>query len=135
MKIDVVDVVTQRVPSLQNPFSFFFGHRDDQEETEEREFRRPGLGSGVIVRRAGDKVYVLTNDHVVGDADEITVSLHDGTVFEASVVGTDDRRDLALIVFETDEVVPVATLGDSDALVPSATGSSPSVIRSASSRR
>jgi len=64
VKIDVVDVVTRQVPSLQNPFSFLFGQRD-QVETEEREFRRPGLGSGVIVRRAGDNVYVLTNDHVV----------------------------------------------------------------------
>ncbi len=116
VKIDVVDVVKQRVPSLQNPFSFFFGQRD-QAETEEREYRRPGLGSGVIVRRAGEKVYVLTNDHVVGDADEITVSLHDGRAFQASVVGTDDRRDLALIVFVTGEDVPVATLGDSDDLV------------------
>jgi len=53
----------------------------------------------------------------VGDADEITVSLHDGRVFEASVVGTDERRDLALIMFVTDESVPVATLGDSDELV------------------
>ena len=115
VKIDVVDVVTQRVPSLQNPFSFFFGDRDEP-EVEERQFRRPGLGSGVIVRRTAEKVYVLTNDHVVGDADEITVSLHDGRSFEASVVGTDDRRDLALIVFETTSDVPVARLGDSDSL-------------------
>ncbi len=115
VKIDVVDVVTQQVPSLQNPFSFFFGDRGEP-EVQEREYRRPGLGSGVIVRRTGDKVYVLTNDHVVGDADEITVSLHDSRAFEASVVGTDDRRDLALIVFETRSDVPVARLGDSDSL-------------------
>ena len=115
VKIDVVDVVTREVPTLQNPFSFFFGPRDD-EETEEREYRRPGLGSGVIVRRAGEKVYVLTNDHVVGDADEITVSLHDGRTYDAAVVGTDSRRDLALIVFETSQDVPVAKLGDSDQL-------------------
>jgi Do/DeqQ family serine protease len=115
VKIDVVDVVTQRVPALQNPFGFFFGERNT-EEVEEREYRRPGLGSGVMVRRAGDKVYVLTNDHVVGDADEITVSLHDGRSYEAAVVGTDDRRDLALIVFETTADVPLARLGDSNAL-------------------
>ncbi len=113
VKIDVVDVVTQRVPTLQNPFNFFFGPRTD-EEPQEREFRRPGLGSGVIVRRVGDRVYVLTNAHVVGTAEEITVSLHDGRSFEASRVGTDDRRDLALVSFETGEEVPIAKLGDSD---------------------
>ena len=115
VKIDVVDVIKQRVPSLQNPFGFFFGPRD-QQETEEREYRRPGLGSGVIVRRAGEKVYVLTNNHVVGEADEITVSLHDGRTFDATVVGTDDRRDLALLVFSTSEDVPIARLGDSGTL-------------------
>lgn len=113
VKIDVVDVVTQRVPTVQNPFSFFFGPRTD-EEPQEREFRRPGLGSGVIVRRVGDRVYVLTNAHVVGTADEITVSLHDGRSFDAARVGTDERRDLALVVFDTPEEVPVARLGDSD---------------------
>jgi serine protease Do len=116
VKIDVVDVIRQRVPSFTNPFSFFFGPRDDDGDAEERELRRPGLGSGVIVRRAGEKVYVLTNDHVVGDADEITVSLHDERSYDAAVVYTDDSRDLALVVFETAEEVPIATLGDSDEL-------------------
>jgi serine protease Do len=115
VKIDVIDVITQQVPSLQNPFSFFFGNRD-QEEPEQREYRRPGLGSGVIVRRAGEKVYILTNNHVVGEADEITVSLHDGRQFPASVIGADENRDLALIKFETVEDVPIAQLGDSDDL-------------------
>ena len=112
VKIDVVNVVTQRVPALENPFNFFFGTR--QEELEERELRRPGLGSGVIVSRVGERVYILTNAHVIGTAQEITVSLHDGRAFEATRVGTDERRDLALIVFETSENVPIATLGDSD---------------------
>ena len=117
VKIDVVDVIRRQVQPLQNPFSFFFGPRDQQQaEPVEQEFRRPGLGSGVIVRRSGDKVYVLTNEHVVGEADEITVSLHDGRQFPATKVGMDDRRDLALIVFETRDEVPIARLGDSDAV-------------------
>ena len=114
VKIDVVDIVTRQVPSFQNPFNFFFGNREV--ETEEQEYRRPGLGSGVIVRRASEKIYVLTNNHVVGDADEITVSLHDGREFDATVIGADENRDLALIMFETLENVAVATLGDSDDL-------------------
>ena len=117
VKIDVVDVIRQQVQPMPSPFQFFFGPRnDEQAEPEEREFRRSGLGSGVMVRRAGDKVYVLTNEHVVGDADEITVTFHDGREFNATLVGKDDKRDLALVVFETNDEVPIAVLGDSDEL-------------------
>jgi Do/DeqQ family serine protease len=115
VEIEVVDVVTQRSPR-SNPFFFFFGPREQQErsEPEEREFRREGLGSGVIVRHDGNKVYVLTNDHVVGEAEEIRVNLNDGRGYSAELVGRDSRRDLALIVFESREAIPVAELGDSD---------------------
>ena len=117
VKIDVVDVIRQQVRPAPSPFQFFFGPRnDDDREPEELEYRRPGLGSGVMVRRAGNKVYVLTNEHVVGDADEITVTLNDGREFNATLVGKDDKRDLALVVFETREDVPIAVLGDSDEL-------------------
>ncbi len=115
VKIDVVDIIRQPVAS--SPFQFFFGRRPDADtEPETREYRRPGLGSGVMIRRAGNKVYVLTNAHVVGDADEITVSLHDGEMYEATLVGKDPNRDLALVVFETRDDVPIASLGDSDEL-------------------
>ncbi len=80
------------------------------------EMNRSGLGSGVLVRRAGDQVYVLTNEHVVGDASEITVALNDGREFDAILVGKDANSDLALVAFQTSEEVPIATLGDSDQL-------------------
>ncbi|MFP4376788.1 MAG: trypsin-like peptidase domain-containing protein, partial [Spirochaetales bacterium] len=115
VKIDVAEVVRQRSRSMPSPFDFFFG-RDRDDEGEEREFTRTGLGSGVIVQRSDEMVYVLTNDHVVGDADEITVSLHDGRQFEARLLGTDSRRDLAIVVFETRQEVPIAQLGNSDDL-------------------
>ena len=116
--IDVVDVVKRPVQRFDSPFDFFFGprNRNQSESQGEREFRRQGLGSGVIVQRAGNKVYVLSNDHVVGDADEINVTLHDGRRFKADLVGKDDKRDLALVMFETGDSVPVAELGDSDLL-------------------
>jgi Do/DeqQ family serine protease len=115
VEIEVVDVVTQRAPR-NSPFFFFFGPRQPQEqsEPEEREFRREGLGSGVIVRHESNKVYILTNDHVVGDADEIKVNLHDGRSYDGELVGRDSRRDLALVMFESREDIPVAELGDSD---------------------
>ena len=115
VEINVTDVVTQSVPNYGSPFEFFFGPQGDR-EPEEREFRRQGLGSGVIVRRNGETVYVLTNNHVVGSADEITVTLHDERQFTATLVGKDPRKDLALVQFETNEEVPVAVLGNSDAV-------------------
>lgn len=95
VEVDVVDVVKAPV---------------------QQEFKQYGLGSGVMVRRDGNKVYVLTNNHVVGAAAEISVKFSDGRQFAAKLVGTDERKDLALVVFETKEQVPIAQLGDSDNL-------------------
>ena len=114
VEIDVVDVV--KAPVMTNPFEFFFGPRGQNPAPEEREFRQYGLGSGVIVRRDGSKVYVLTNNHVVGEAEEISVKLSDQRQFTARLVGTDARKDLALVVFETKDPVPIAALGNSDQL-------------------
>ena len=117
VQIGVVDVVQQ--PTTRNPFEFFFGPRNSpQPAPESREFRRQGLGSGVIVRKTADKVYVLTNNHVAGDAVEIQVRLSDGRQFDGKLVGKDPRRDLALVAFETRDQVPVAKLGDSSTLAP-----------------
>jgi len=75
-----------------------------------RKYQRQGLGSGVIVDPAG---YVLTNNHVVEEAQEISVHLADGREFKAKVVGTDPPTDIAVIKIEA-ENLPVAQLGDSD---------------------
>jgi Do/DeqQ family serine protease len=116
VEITTVDIVTQVSPG-SSPFEYFFGpQRNNDDPQKEREFRRSGLGSGVIVRRDGNKVYVLTNEHVVGDAEEIRVGLSDDRDFDAELVGKDDKRDLALVVFETGDSVPIAVLGDSDDL-------------------
>ena len=115
VEINVVEVVRQTGPGFDSPWEFFFGPSPRQGEDEE-EFRQPGLGSGVIVQRDGKKAYVVTNNHVVGSADEISVRLHDGREYEARIVGKDPRTDLSLVVFETNEEVPVARLGDSDSL-------------------
>jgi serine protease Do len=112
-EINVVNRVTQQAPA--NPFEFFFGDpRQAQPREREREMR--GMGSGVIVGRDGNTVYVLTNNHVTGEADEIEVVLHDGRTFEAELVGGDDLIDLAMLSFETEGEVPIARLGNSDSL-------------------
>jgi serine protease Do len=69
-----------------------------------------GLGTGIIVSAQG---YVLTNNHVVADADKITVRLPDGRVFPAKRVGTDPATDVAVLKIEGKDF-PVAKLGDSD---------------------
>jgi serine protease Do len=114
VQINVVQVVEQQVPQFSNPFEFFFGPRRQQQQPQQREFRRPGLGSGVIIRQDGNTVYVLTNNHVVGEADEISIVLYDQSTFKGKLVGTDPRMDLALVSFQTKRTVPVAVLGDSD---------------------
>ena len=71
------------------------------------------FGSGVIIDADG---YVLTNDHVVGGAEQVTVTLTDGREFEGRVLGSDPRYDLAVVKIEG-ERLPVAALGDSDDLM------------------
>ncbi|MFW5717606.1 MAG: Do family serine endopeptidase [Spirochaetota bacterium] len=112
VEINTIQVITRSAPRFLSPWDFFWR----TPEMEQRDLERPGLGSGVIVRREGSTVYVLSNNHVVGTADEISIRLHDGREFEAEIVGTDERTDLALVSFRTDEAVPVARLGNSDDL-------------------
>ncbi len=76
-----------------------------------REYKEHGLGSGVIVSSDG---YILTNNHVVGNADEIDVALFDKREFKAKVIGKDAKTDLALIKIDTKDLLPTAPLGDSN---------------------
>jgi serine protease Do len=115
VEINTEEVVARRGPRFQSPWDFFFGNPEDR-QGQEREFRQPGLGSGVLVQRDGNKVYVLTNNHVVGSADKISVRLHDEREFTGKLMAADPRRDLAVVVFETRESLPLASLGDSDQL-------------------
>ncbi|HEY7913927.1 MAG TPA: trypsin-like peptidase domain-containing protein [Blastocatellia bacterium] len=74
--------------------------------------RREGTGSGVIVTSDG---YILTNEHVVGGASRINVTLNDGRRFKADVIGADPDTDLAVVKIDATDL-PIAVLGDSDQL-------------------
>ena len=76
----------------------------------------PGVGSGVLVRRDGERYFVLTNNHVVKAADRITVILNDERSFPGEVVGVDERMDLAIVALRTADDLPLARLGDSDSV-------------------
>ena len=122
VEIDVTEKKEMQASPFDDwPFEFFFGRpksdRDsDSKNNKKREYEQKGLGSGVIVRRTGDTVYVLTNNHVAGKATQILVTLNDGQEFEGKLVGGDERQDIALVSFEAkkDSNIVVATLGDSD---------------------
>jgi serine protease Do len=101
----------QRMPFLDDPlFRRFFG--EDRFGEGGRALRPPqvGLGSGVIVSKDG---YILTNNHVVENADEIKVGLNDGREIPAKVVGTDSKSDVAVLKVEASDLSPL-TLADSD---------------------
>jgi len=115
VELQVVDKATE-APKAQPsiPWEFFFGPGDNQEDETTPQYRQEGLGSGVIVRRTGKTVYILTNNHVAGNAEKITVIMNDGREYPGSLVGGDERKDIALVKFETsDENIVVASLGDS----------------------
>src|SRR6266511_723754 len=97
-------------PFFQEFFKQFFGSDGPSGGPE---FRRPGLGSGVIFDKRG---LILTNFHVIKGADEITVKMADKREYTGQVVGTDPKTDLAVVRFQPDRDLTVATLGNSDNL-------------------
>ena len=120
--VSIVTETTQKIPARQFHFGPPKGFFDEDTEKffkdffgrefPEREFKRQGLGSGVIIHKDG---YIITNDHVIEGADKITAILPDGRKFEGEVKGSDPRSDLAVIKIDADNL-PVAKLGDSDSV-------------------
>ena len=89
-------------------FEKFFGG-----EGQPRDFKQRSLGSGFIIDQEG---FIVTNNHVIEDADEIRVILKDEKEYDAKIVGRDPNTDLALIKIQDGSRFPVTPLGDSDGL-------------------
>ena len=96
-------IVRQRVPEF---YRQLFGNIPDREQ------KLSGLGSGVIISPDG---YILTNNHVVEDADELKVALSDDRELPAKLIGTDPKTDVAVIKVDADKL-PFVTIADSDRL-------------------
>tara|TARA_R110002124_G_scaffold280490_2_gene453777 strand:+ start:13465 stop:14964 length:1500 start_codon:yes stop_codon:yes gene_type:complete len=111
----VVTITTEKVQEqrvMRNPFSQFFGNPYGQQDPETREFTQRGLGSGVIVSEDG---YILTNNHVIENVDEIKVKLFNGDEVEAELIGTDPSTDIAVVKIDMDNL-PAVKIGDSESL-------------------
>ena len=94
----------ERMPEF---FDKFFRQKPD------RNFKQRSLGSGFIIDKAG---YVVTNNHVIENADEIQVILKDEKAYAAKIIGRDPNTDIALIKIHSDDKFAVVKIGDSDSL-------------------
>lgn len=95
-----------------DPFGFFGNPGSGSQKRKIQTPKREGAGSGVIISTDG---YIVTNNHVVEGADELTVTLNDNREFSARIIGTDKTTDLALIKIDCKDL-PTLTIGDSNKL-------------------
>ena len=107
----VVSILSEKTEQYINPF--FFDPFGNSDPFEPQERKSQGIGSGVIINK--NKGYILTNNHVIDDANEIKVILFDKRELEAEVLGTDPLSDLAVLKVNTVDLEQ-ASMGDSDDL-------------------
>ena len=99
-----------------SPFEEFFKQfrgEQGQEQGQGRSRQATALGSGFIIDSSG---YIVTNNHVIAGAEQIEVILHDDSRLPATLIGTDDKTDLALLKVESDTPLPAVGWGNSDKL-------------------
>ncbi|MEM7226169.1 MAG: DegQ family serine endoprotease [Pseudomonadota bacterium] len=114
----VVNISTSQVPEGaegpgqgQEEFEEFFKEFFERRGEQPRRRRQSSLGSGFIIDPSG---YIVTNHHVIEGADEISVRLADETMLDATLVGSDEKTDLALLKVERDSPLPSADWGNSE---------------------
>ena len=100
----VVHVKNTAIISAPSSFEdLFFGRKSERAQI--------GTGSGVIISPDG---YIITNNHVIAGAKELSITLNDNSIYEAKIIGSDEKTDIALLKIEADEDLPYITFGDSD---------------------
>jgi len=105
--------INPNIPNLPDEFKPFFDKFFDEEQNKPNESRKaPSFGSGFIITSDG---YIMTNNHVIANADEITVTLSDQTELTAKIIGSDKRSDLALLKVDANNL-PVVKIGTSEDL-------------------
>lgn len=124
VKIDVHKTIRESAPPPDDFLKRFFPDRDGDGEPDvppgfripDRDWEAQGTGSGVIMEVDGKTAYVITNNHVAGNASELSVTLYDGReIKDAKLVGADPKSDLAVVKIEAEGLIP-AKWGNSDYL-------------------
>ncbi len=111
VNISSVHFVRHPASSKSDDRGLFRGFLEDLfTDTPPRQFRQKSLGSGFIIREDG---FILTNYHVISDADQITVKLSDRREFIGKIIAKDEKTDLAMIKIPHEPNLPIALLGDS----------------------
>ncbi len=103
VRIDTKQSTEKNETDNEQPFQFFFGSRSLDNT----------LGSGIIIAENKGLYYVLTTYNIVGTAKNITITLHDDRNYEAKIIGSDERKNIALISFAADEDIVIARRGKS----------------------
>jgi len=106
-------VSDEQATGEQDLDQFFKDFLDRQRRNNPQQRRMTSLGSGFVIDPSG---YIVTNNHVISGAEEITVRFHDDTELKAKLVGSDEKTDLALLKVESPTPIASLTWGDSDAL-------------------
>jgi len=102
----VVHVKNVSYRTVSNPImEYFYGYRGGQQQ------EQIGTGSGVIISEDG---YIVTNNHVIQDAQSLEVTLNNKRSYKAKLIGTDSKMDIALLKIDTDEKLPYSAFADSD---------------------
>ena len=107
IKVEGTAAQSQRIPE---ELKKYFGEEGPDQPTQPFE----GLGSGVVIDAA--KGYVLTNNHVISQADKISVQMNDGREFDAKLIGSDDQSDIALLQIQNPSKLTQIVIADSDKL-------------------
>jgi serine protease Do len=107
----VLNADDQSGQDLDQLFKQFLDRQNGGEAPKPR--KATSLGSGFIIDQGG---YIVTNNHVIENADEITVTTHDNQEFKAKLIGADEKTDLALLKIEAGKPLPFVNWGDSDAM-------------------
>lgn len=104
----VVHVKNVSVRTISNPImEYFYGYGGQQQQ------EQIGTGSGVIISEDG---YIVTNNHVVKDANDIEITLNNKKTYKAKLIGTDSKMDIALLKIDADEKLPYSTFANSDSV-------------------
>jgi len=115
--------ITREYPSMRDgpfgepfsdPFEFFFRRRSPRQRSPQRQYQEPrtAQGSGFIISADG---YILTNNHMVAEAEKVEIELTDGRKFTAKIIGADSDSDVAVVKIDASDL-PYLELADSDAL-------------------